>query len=1234
MSVRSRFSSLVFLILASAAAVAQGAPPAASADGVWQDAAESTIPARQARLIVPQRYRTLTLDRAALSQRLAGAPAERDVLVRQSPTQLLLPLPNGKYARFAVVESPVMEPALAARHPELRTWLAQGLDDPSASARLDLTPQGFHAQILAAEGTVYIDPYQPGDVDHYIAYDKRDHIHGERGVCEVTGEPVDGPETSSLRPLPDVSSGANLRTYRLAMAATGEYTAFHGGTKAAALAAIVTTLNRVNGIYEREVAVRMVLVANEEAIIFTDASTDPYTNTSSDLGANQTTTTNVIGSANYDIGHLVGTGGGGVASLGVPCKTASKARGLTGSPAPIGDAFDVDYVAHEMGHQFGGNHTFNGSSTPTGSNCGTGNRNGSTAYEPGSGITIQAYAGICGADNLQRNSEDYFHRVSLNEIIAYTTNVATGASCGTLTPTGNTPPTVTTAPAYTIPGRTPFTLTASGSDPDGDTLTYVWEEFDTGTIAANAGVLNDAATSGPLFRSFIPTTNPSRTFPSLRYILNNTNLVPLPNPQTTPLPGTTAPLWFIGEALPNASRTLNFRVTVRDNRAGGGGTNEASTAITVANAAGPFVITAPNAPTSWTAGTAQNVTWNVAGTDGNGINAANVRITLSLDGGYTWPVVLAASVPNNGSASVVVPANTPATSQARVRVEAVGNIFFDISDVDFSIVASGPNTAPSISATGAVNVTQGGPAVTADVATVSDAQDAAAALVVSVSGAPPELSVSVQNVNGVIRLTAQADCTLVTPTTGSKVYPLLVTVTDSGGAVASAAVNVNAGSNVQPTLGAYVNPIVAPGNATTATPSVPPSDANGNYLGIAVSPTALPGAGSVSIDANGVVSIATTNATPLGHYALRVSANDSCGAVRTREIDLTVASNEPQINFVGAAVTSGNTIIEPNECNDATVQINNLGGGTATAVSSSVSSSTPGVTIVQAASAYPDLAPTASGANITPFKISTDSTVACDSTIAITQNVLYAGAAAPTVLNYQLRVGAPPGDYVFSASGGGTIAAGGTRVSGSQGDEILINVPVPAGFSFKVYDTVVSGGSNISATENGVLLIKPAGTAFDTYSNGTLPSALFGNTTPALLPYWDDIDMRTSTGAGANGGIFTLLSGTAPNRVFQVEWRGVLYGGTTAVNFAVLFHENSDQFEFVYANSAGTTGAGATIGAQAGATQPLFTQYSYNTGNVVAPGTLLSAVRLPAVCNVGPGVCAAPSDVIFQNGFD
>jgi hypothetical protein len=1210
-----------------------------STDGIWRDTAETSIAKRQTRLIVPLAYRTLELDRAALTNLLANAPQEHDVVVARSPVHLSLPLPDGRYGTFAVVDSPIMEPELAARHPEIRTWLGQSLDDPTATARIDLTPKGFHAQILGAGGTVYVDPYQPGDVDHYIAYNKRDHVHGERGICSVTGEPVES-EHADLLPLPNVSSGGNLRTYRLAMAADGEYTIFQGGDKASALAAIVSTLNRVNGIYEREVAVRMVLVANEEAIIYTDPTTDPYVNTSDDLDTNITNTNNVIGVANYDIGHLVGTGGGGVAYVGVPCGS-SKAGGLTGLPTPIGDAYDVDYVAHEMGHQFGGQHTFNGSSTPAGSNCGGGNRSSSAAYEPGSGITIMAYAGICGADNTQPHSEDYFHRVSLNQILAYTTNASKGASCGTLTATGNTPPTVTTAAGFTIPGRTPFTLTASGSDADGDPLTYVWEEFDKGTIAANAGVLVDTVATGPLFRSFDPTTDPTRTFPSLRYILDNTNLVPLPNPQTAPLEGTTSPQWFIGEALPNASRTLHFQVTVRDNRAGGGGTNMASTAITIANAAGPFAITAPNSAVSWTAGSTQNVTWNVAGTTANGINAANVRITLSLDGGYTWPVELAASVPNNGSASVVVPANTPATTQARVRVEAVGNIFFDISDTDFTVLASDANTAPSIAVTGtAVAVTQGGPAATANVATVSDTQDAAGSLGVSLSGAPLELAVSAQNVNGTIQLTAQAECTLVTPSpTGVKVYPVLLTVTDSGGATASAWVNVNAGTNVQPTLGeyggGYGDVYLAAGGVIDAMPSVPASDPNDNFLGTLVSPGTLSGGGSAAINGGGSVHIVTTPSTPLGTYPITASALDTCGAERNRRFNLVVASADPSLTRLGTTVTGEtDNFIEPNECNAATVKLRNIGGGTATVVSSTLTSSTPGVTIAQADSDYADLAPGAAGNNITDYRISTDSTVACYSNISLTQTVTYAGGAgSPATFNFSLPVGAPPGDYVFAASTGGAITPGGTLIADSQDDEIWVDVPVPSGFSFKIYDTVVNGGTNISATENGVLMIKPADTAFDSYSNGTLPSVLFGNTTPALFPYWDDMDMRTTSGAGSNGGIFTLLTGTAPNRVFQVEWRGVRYGGTAMLDFAVLLHENSDQFEFVYANST-DTGASATIGAQAGYTQPLYTQYSFNTSGVAPAGTVLSATRLPAVCNVGPGVCTATSDIIFQDGFD
>lgn len=399
---------------------------AASADELWREVRAVDIPRTQLdRQIVPQSFRSLRLDRMRPKAELARAPLEQTQRVQASQVTLLLPLLGGSFGNFRIVESPVMESALAAKYSEIKTYLGQGIDDPSATARLDLTPKGFHAQIISPEGTAYIDPFQPGDVDYYIAYRKHDHTRGERGICAVTGEPIAAGSTQKVNAFsPAVSSGATLRTYRLAMAATGEYTAFQGGTVLDGLSAIVTTMNRVNGIYEREVSVRMILVANNDLIIFTNAASDPYANTSGDLAANQTTINNLIGSGNYDIGHLVGTGGGGVAGLGVVC-SASKARGLTGSSAPVADAFDVDYVAHEMGHQFSGNHTFNGS----GGSCAGANRNGSTAYEPGSGITIQAYAGICGADDLQRNSEDYFHRVSLNEILTFTTTGG-GSTCG------------------------------------------------------------------------------------------------------------------------------------------------------------------------------------------------------------------------------------------------------------------------------------------------------------------------------------------------------------------------------------------------------------------------------------------------------------------------------------------------------------------------------------------------------------------------------------------------------------------------------------------------------------------------------------------------------------------------------------------------------------------------------------------------------------------------------------
>jgi len=877
-------ASFVFFFLASVAgtSLASGLSP----DGIWSHVEPSAIArTAQERQIVPQRYRSVHLSRSQLDVMLSTVPQESAVRVTESDARLWLPLPSGKFGEFRIVESPIMEPDLARRYPQIRTWLGQGVDDPTATLRFDVTPKGFRAQVISAHGTVYIDPYQPGDIDHYITYNKQDHLRGERPRCLVTGEYLDEDHDHDHVHAAEsgvmVSSGENLRTYRLAMAATGEYTTFHGGTVLDGLSAIVSTMNRVNGLYERDISVRMVLVANNDLIVYTNGATDPYTNNDgfTMLGQNQSNLNAVIGNANYDIGHVVSTGGGGVASLGSVCVSSQKGRGVTGLPSPIGDSFDVDFVAHEMGHQFRGNHTFNGS----GSNCSGGNRNAATAYEPGSGVTIQAYAGICGGDNLQNNSEDYFHRVSLDEMIAFTTT-GSGSTCGTLTATGNTVPTVTTQAAVTIPQQTPFELSADGSDADGDTLTYIWEQFNLGNRNTTGSLVDNG---GPLFRSFAPTFERTRVFPSLRYILNNANVAPA----TAPLPGTSSPNFFTAELLPSTNRTMNFRVTVRDNRAGGGGTNEASAAVTVTTAAGPFRVTAPNTAVSWNAGSNQVVTWDVANTNLAPVNTANVNIVLSLDGGLTWPIELADGAPNNGSANIVVPAGTPSTSRARVKVEAAGNIYFDISNADFSIV--GDDSPPAINVTGSVTTRQGSPAASAVVATVSDPVDPAGSLDLSVSGAAPGLDVSVANVGGSVTLTAAAACTLVAPSGGSKVYPVLLRAENLSGVISTAFVNVNVQRNLRPTIGTYTALVMEAGNTLEHVPNTLAADGNSNLATALVTPSTLPGGGSLSSDLEGRISIQTQATTTPGVYPVRIDINDTCGASRSRQFNLTIEPPPP-----------------------------------------------------------------------------------------------------------------------------------------------------------------------------------------------------------------------------------------------------------------------------------------------------------------------------------------------------
>ncbi|MFN4253865.1 MAG: reprolysin-like metallopeptidase [Saprospiraceae bacterium] len=632
------------------------------AQNLWTDVQERAIQPVGQRVIVPQKYRTVALDLAAIRPVLAAAPERFAPAAADNETVLQIPMPDGSFQRFRLFESPVMERELQAKYPDIRCYTGAGIDDPSATMKCDLTPQGFHAMILAAgQSPVFVDPYSMGDTERYISYYKKDYTRkdGKDFVCETDHDfPISLGNASDYVSGPDMQGDCQLRKYRLALACTGEYANFHGATganKAPALAAMNTTMNRVNGVYERETAVTMMLIANNDLLIYTNASTDPYSNNSGGtmLGQNVTTINQVIGVANYDMGHVFSTGGGGIAGLGVIC-TASKARGVTGLGSPVGDGFDIDYVAHEMGHQFGGNHTFN-------SNQGScnGNQANSAAMEPGSGITIMAYAGICGSHNIAAHSDDYFHAISLQEIGNFITN-GNGNSCAAKTVTGNKAPVVNAGPDRIIPKSTPFALTATGSDADNDPITYCWEQMDPETATMPPVATN---TVGPLFRTFPPTTSPTRIFPRLSDLNSNTN--------------------YTWEKLPSVARTMKFRVTIRDNHAGAGCTEEDDMTVTVNANAGPFVVTEPNTNVTWFVGEAKTVTWNVANTNTAPVNCTSVKILLSTDGGLTYPIVLADGVPNNGSAPVTVPNNVSTT--CRVKVESVGNIFFDISNVNFRI---------------------------------------------------------------------------------------------------------------------------------------------------------------------------------------------------------------------------------------------------------------------------------------------------------------------------------------------------------------------------------------------------------------------------------------------------------------------------------------------------------------------------------------------------------------------
>lgn len=629
----------------------------------WKAIPENNIVKTGEREIVPQKYMTFSLDMAELKSKLASAQSDAVMPISNSNCIIHLPIANGQIQAFKVVYSPIMEEPLANAYPHIRTYSIKGIDDVYANGKIDINDFGFHAMIRSVHGDVFIDPYCRGNQTDYISYYTRDFKKDPSNMLPEIGVIEDPGYKSNLRTQapPATCVGANLRTYRLAVACTGEYAVAATGsatpTTAQILSKVVTSVNRVDGVYETDVAVRMVLVATETLVLFGNASTDPFTgnnNASTLINESQTVCNANIGSANYDIGHTFSTGGGGLAFLGCVCGS-NKARGITGSPSPVGDPYDIDYVAHEMGHQFGGNHTFNALS----GSC-NGNRNGSTSVEPGSGITIMAYAGICGTNDLAAHSIAYFHAISYDEIVNFT-NLGTGNSCAVTTTTGNQPPVVTGPGTYTVPKSTPFSLTGAGTDPDGDPLTFSWEETDPGAAGGNWNSGNK-----PYFMSYTPTPSPTRSFPKLSVILSGN------------LTGTK------GEYVPATAQTLNFRLTARDNKMGGGGVCYINQPVIVSNA-GPFSITYPNLTgVTWAAGSSQTITWNVNGTDISPVSCANVDVLISYDGGTTF-TMLSAGVPNTGSLTVTVPTPSVTITTCRIKIICPTNIFFDINDKNFTI---------------------------------------------------------------------------------------------------------------------------------------------------------------------------------------------------------------------------------------------------------------------------------------------------------------------------------------------------------------------------------------------------------------------------------------------------------------------------------------------------------------------------------------------------------------------
>ena len=745
----------------------------------WKPSTKGTKVALESRLNLPEKN-LLDLDVNALKATLVNSPS-RNSIGRTSEIVLSLPNAEGQMERFKIYENSNMDPALSARYPEIKSYIGIGIDNLTLTAYFSVSPLGFKSMVLGGDrSAVFIEPFSQ-DLTTYSVYKKSDKTASlDKFECKVIDVVTPKVNQSTARPNADDSL---LRTFRLAMSVTGEYTTYFGGTKALALAAINASMTRVNGVFEKDFSARMVLIANTDLVIYTSASTDPYSAATAGAGGAwnqelQTALTNTIGSANYDIGHLFGASGGGgnAGCIGCVCTnpTASvplgKGSGFTspGDAIPSGDNFDIDYVAHEMGHQFGANHTWTHG----------GNEGSGAQMEPGSGSTIMGYAGITTLD-VQPHSDAYFHSFSIQQV----TNYIKTTTCQTNTATGNSIPTVNAGLDYTVPKSTPFMLTGAATDANGDVLTYNWEQFNNQT---NATAPNATKTSGVNFRSYNATTSPTRYFPRMQSVLAGAT--------------TTAGTELTVEAIPSVARTLNFRLTVRDNRAGGSGNNSDDMIVTVNATAGPFSVSSPNTAVSYVGGSAQTVTWVVGGTTANGVNCANVDILMSTDAGATWSTLLAAT-PNDGTQAVTIP-NTAGTTN-RIMVKGTNHIFFDVSNTNFTITAGSTDTvAPTAATLSASGTTQ-------------------TATSLSWSGATDNVAVTGYDIykDGVLLASTASTTYAVSGLTASTTYVFTIKAKDAAGniSVASNAVNVTTLAPVADTTAPTAPTLSASGTTSTTT---------------------------------------------------------------------------------------------------------------------------------------------------------------------------------------------------------------------------------------------------------------------------------------------------------------------------------------------------------------------------------------------------------------------------------